>query len=76
LNSPRVLKLTAAEELIVTENIDILQSNGFKLKVDLDALPTNRVKLIAQPISKDIVFGIKGINITTTTISIRWNGNR
>ncbi|CAJ0871501.1 3560_t:CDS:2 [Entrophospora sp. SA101] len=61
LISPRALQLTATEELTATENLDILQSNGFELLVDLDAPPTNRVKLIAQPIIKNMIFEIKDL---------------
>jgi DNA mismatch repair protein PMS2 len=60
LFSPRKLDLTAAEELIAIENLNILQANGFELDVDYDASPTNKLKLLAQPMSKDIIFGVKG----------------
>lgn len=34
--------------------------NGFELLVDEDAEVGKRVKLLAQPISKDTIFGIEG----------------
>jgi hypothetical protein len=42
------------------ENLKILQANGFEFDVDYDASPTNKLNLLAQPMSKDIIFGIKG----------------
>ncbi|PKK63762.1 DNA mismatch repair protein MutL [Rhizophagus irregularis] len=61
LISPRKLDLTAAEELIAIENLKILQANGFELDVDYNASPTNKLKLLAQPMSKDIIFGVKDL---------------
>ncbi|KIJ49649.1 hypothetical protein M422DRAFT_161270 [Sphaerobolus stellatus SS14] len=58
LFKPRPLELTAADELIAIENVDVLRSNGFELLIDEDA-PAGcgeRVKLVAQPVSKSTTF--------------------
>ncbi|CAG8801990.1 3411_t:CDS:2, partial [Racocetra fulgida] len=59
LISPRSLELTAAEELVAIDNIDILKANGFDIDIDLEAQTTKKLKLISQPISKDIIFGVE-----------------
>ncbi|KAI5121002.1 hypothetical protein M0805_000463 [Coniferiporia weirii] len=59
---PRPLELTAADELIAIENIDILKSNGFEISVDEDAEPSRgRVKLVAQPVSGSTNFDMKDL---------------
>ncbi len=55
-----MLDLSPPEELVAIENIDILRANGFEIKVDEEAPPGHKLKLVAQPISKDIVFDVKG----------------
>ncbi|RIA81523.1 hypothetical protein C1645_790263 [Glomus cerebriforme] len=61
LISPRKLEFTAAEELIAMENLKVLQANGFEFDIDYDASPTNKLKLLAQPMSNNIVFGVKDL---------------
>jgi DNA mismatch repair protein PMS2 len=58
---PRALELTAGEEIIAAENEDIIAANGYEIEVHHDAPPTQRIKLLAQPVSKSTVFGIKGM---------------
>ncbi|CAG8644829.1 32401_t:CDS:10 [Gigaspora margarita] len=57
----RYLELTAAQELVAIDNIDILKANGFELEVDLEAQTTKKLKLISQPMSKDIIFGVEDL---------------
>lgn len=59
---PRPLELTAAEELVAMENLDMLRSNGFEVLID-DTAPAGsgeRVKLAAQPVSKGTTFDMQG----------------
>ncbi|OSC98349.1 DNA mismatch repair protein MutL [Trametes coccinea BRFM310] len=58
---PQVLELTAADELIALENVDVLRQNGFEVEVFEDRPPGQRVQLIAQPISKSTVFDMKDL---------------
>ena len=59
---PQPLELTAADELLATENIEVLRQNGFEIEVDDGAYSGqgSRLKLVAQPISKSTVFDMKG----------------
>lgn len=64
LFQPRPLELTAADELVAIENLDVLRSNGFEVVVDEDPCSgqRERVKLVAQPVSKGTMFDMKGRN--------------
>nr|XP_014271444.1 mismatch repair endonuclease PMS2 [Halyomorpha halys] len=57
LVSPQVLELTAANECVVMENMNIFNKNGFEFHVDETAPPTKRISLTAIPMSKNWVFG-------------------
>ncbi|KAI0823883.1 hypothetical protein BC628DRAFT_1382209 [Trametes gibbosa] len=61
LFQPQVLELTAADELVALENIDILRQNGFELEVCEDRPPGQRLRLDARPISKSTVFDTKDL---------------
>ncbi|WVQ62142.1 uncharacterized protein L199_000280 [Kwoniella botswanensis] len=63
LIKPRPLQLTASDEIVAMENLDILSKNGFDVKVDEDALPGKgeRINLVAMPVSKETTFDIKDL---------------
>ena len=53
--------MTAADEVLAIENIEILRQNGFEVEVeDEDEVGGHRLKLVAQPVSKDTAFDMKG----------------
>jgi hypothetical protein len=56
------MELTASEELLAMENIDVLKQNGFEVDVvhEGECGQGSRLKLTAQPISKSTVFDMKG----------------
>ncbi|XP_025087278.1 mismatch repair endonuclease PMS2-like isoform X2 [Pomacea canaliculata] len=54
---PQSLELTAANEIILLDNLHIFQKNGFEFHIDETAPPTQRVKLKSTPISKNWKFG-------------------
>jgi DNA mismatch repair protein PMS2 len=56
------MQLTAGDEIVAMENLDVLKANGFEVDVDEEQAPGRgeRVKLIAMPVSKDTVFDFKG----------------
>ncbi|KAI9440372.1 hypothetical protein H4582DRAFT_1936437 [Lactarius indigo] len=56
LFTPRVLELTAADELVALENMSVLQHNGFEVAVDEDQPAGRRLSLVAQPVSKNTEF--------------------
>ncbi|KAF9484575.1 DNA mismatch repair protein MutL [Pholiota conissans] len=60
---PRPLELTASDELVAIENIDVLQQNGFEVEIDQEATigQSSRLKLTAQPVSKGTVFDMKDL---------------
>jgi DNA mismatch repair protein PMS2 len=56
------MQLTAADEIVAMENLDVLHANGFDVDVDEDAAPGRgeRVALKAMPVSKETTFDFKG----------------
>ena len=55
------MELTASDEIVAMENLDVLRQNGFEVEVDeSEGSQGGRLKLIAQPISKRTVFDMKG----------------
>lgn len=58
LISPQTIELSVIDELIVMDNIEVFERNGFKISVDEDALAGQKIKLISIPISKRTVFGV------------------
>ncbi|KIL56445.1 hypothetical protein M378DRAFT_89291 [Amanita muscaria Koide BX008] len=63
LFKPRPLELTAADELVAIENIDVLVDNGFEVEVDETAAAGQgaRLQVTAFPISKSTEFGMKDL---------------
>ncbi|GAA5974445.1 hypothetical protein JCM11641_003218 [Rhodosporidiobolus odoratus] len=57
LLAPRTLSLPSHDEITAMENLDLLRLNGFEVLVDEDADVGERVKLLAQPVSKETIFG-------------------
>lgn len=58
---PKVLELSAMDELVVMDNMDVLKKNGFVVEVDDEALVGRRCRLVSLPMSKDKVFDMKGM---------------
>lgn len=52
--------MTAAEELVVIDNLEIFQANGFEVEILSDNEPTKRIRIVSQPVSKNTVFDKKG----------------
>ncbi|SNX82907.1 related to PMS1 - DNA mismatch repair protein [Melanopsichium pennsylvanicum] len=61
LISPRPLELSGSDELVAIEHQETLLSNGFEIEVSETGLPGTRIKLISQPMSKGVVFGVKDL---------------
>ena len=59
---PRALQLTAGDEIVAMENLEVLKANGFEVTIDEDKPPGRgeRVHLAAMPVSKDTTFDFKG----------------
>ncbi|GAA5924222.1 hypothetical protein JCM1841_006879 [Sporobolomyces salmonicolor] len=58
LLAPRVLNLPSHDEITAMEHLELLRLNGYDVLVDEDADIGERVKLTAQPVSKDTVFDV------------------
>ncbi|KAK0481600.1 hypothetical protein IW261DRAFT_1471496 [Armillaria novae-zelandiae] len=64
---PQLLELTAADELLTLERLDILKQNGFEVEggdqyEDVeDAETGSKLRLTAQPVSKSTVFNMKDL---------------
>jgi len=55
------MELTASDEIVAMENLDVLQQNGFEVEVDeSEDSQGGRLKLTAQPVSKSTMFDMKG----------------
>ncbi|XP_051856810.1 mismatch repair endonuclease PMS2 [Antechinus flavipes] len=59
---PQALNLTAINEAILIENLEIFRKNGFDFVIDELAPVTERVKLISLPTSKNWTFGPQDID--------------
>lgn len=53
---PRVLELSPIDEMVLLENIQSLRRNGFVVEENVDEVPGRRVRLIALPVLKNVVF--------------------
>lgn len=53
---PRVLELSPIDEMVLLENVQNLRRNGFVVEEDMDGVPGRRVRLIALPVLKNVVF--------------------
>ncbi|XP_062999127.1 mismatch repair endonuclease PMS2 [Elgaria multicarinata webbii] len=61
LITPQNLNLTAVNESILMDNLEIFRKNGFDFIIDEDAPVTQRVKLVSLPTSKNWTFGPQDI---------------
>jgi len=57
---PRVLELTAADEFVELENMTVLQQNGFEVGLEVDQPAGRRLRLLAQPVSKNTEIDVQG----------------
>lgn len=62
LVNPKPLELTAANENILIDNIDIFTKNGFNFNINEDAESRNKISLTAIPMSKNYQFGKEDID--------------
>ncbi|KAG6898189.1 hypothetical protein C0993_007041, partial [Termitomyces sp. T159_Od127] len=58
------MELTASDELVALENMDVLHQNGFEVEetVEDDGVTQGgRLRLVAQPVSKSTTFDMKDL---------------
>jgi len=65
---PEKLELTAVQEDIIIDNLQMFEINGFKFHISQNANPTQRIKLISRPYSKNHEFGREDIEEMTHLI--------
>ncbi|KAI7871097.1 MutL C terminal dimerization domain-containing protein [Spinellus fusiger] len=53
---PQTLSLSASDELVVMDNLDVFKANGFELEVHPDNPSTERIHVVSQPANKSILF--------------------
>ncbi|PFX27938.1 mismatch repair endonuclease PMS2-like [Stylophora pistillata] len=58
---PQKLELTASNEAILMDNVEIFRKNGFEFEIDENAEAMRKVKLISLPMSKNWTFGVEDI---------------
>ncbi|NXG71546.1 PMS2 endonuclease, partial [Baryphthengus martii] len=59
---PQNLNLTAVNETVLMENLEIFRKNGFDFVINENAPVTQRVKLVSLPTSKNWTFGPQDID--------------
>ena len=59
---PQPLELTAVNEMVLIDNLDVFEMNGFKFEVDGAAPTTRKVRLMAKPYSRNWEFGKEDID--------------
>uniref|UniRef100_A0A3Q2L0B2 PMS1 homolog 2, mismatch repair system component n=1 Tax=Equus caballus TaxID=9796 RepID=A0A3Q2L0B2_HORSE len=59
---PQTLNLTAVNEAVLIENLEIFRKNGFDFVIDEGAPVTERAKLISLPTSKNWTFGPQDVD--------------
>eukprot|EP00102_Acyrthosiphon_pisum_P007905 XP_003243755.1 PREDICTED: mismatch repair endonuclease PMS2 [Acyrthosiphon pisum] len=59
---PQQLELTAVNEIVLMENINVFQMNGFDFQFQQDAEPTKKVKLTMIPMSNNWSFGKEDVD--------------
>ncbi|KXS17799.1 hypothetical protein M427DRAFT_54388 [Gonapodya prolifera JEL478] len=59
---PQQLTLSAQDELAVADNLEVFTRNGFGVKVDLEAPPTQRCKLVSLPSVGGVDLNVKDFN--------------
>ncbi|XP_050096666.1 mismatch repair endonuclease PMS2 [Anopheles aquasalis] len=59
---PQPLELTAVNEMVLIDNLDVFEMNGFKFEIDGAAATTRKVRLIAKPFSRNWEFGKEDID--------------
>ena len=60
------MELTASNETILVDNLEVFKKNGFDFKIEPEAPPTQRVKLVSAPASKNWTFGKDGWSLYHT----------
>ena len=66
---PLPLEGSAAEEMVIIDNLKIFEENGFKFLIDENGTPGSKIKLTALPFSKSVQFGIQDVHELASLLS-------
>lgn len=61
LIAPQKLELTAANEAVLMDNVEIFRKNGFEFEIDPNAEAMKKIKLVSLPTSRNWTFGVEDI---------------
>ncbi|KAJ6646838.1 Mismatch repair endonuclease PMS2 [Pseudolycoriella hygida] len=59
---PQPLELTAVSEMVLIDNLEVFERNGFKFQINESAQPTKKIQLIGKPMSNRWEFGKEDID--------------
>jgi len=59
---PLLMDLTAAQELVVLDHLDVMHMNGFEFEVNEAAPPRQRLALKTIPYSRNTTFGVSDVH--------------
>jgi len=62
LIQPLPMELTAMEETVIMDHLDVFRKNGFQFVVDEEAPPMKRLQLLTLPMSKTTTFDVNDIH--------------
>ena len=72
---PLPLEGSAAEEIVIIDNLKVFEENGFKFLIDENGTCGSRIKLTALPFSKSVQFGIQDVHELASLLSDYSNGD-
>ncbi|CCE63633.1 hypothetical protein TPHA_0F01490 [Tetrapisispora phaffii CBS 4417] len=70
------VELSVVDELVVMENIEIFEKNGFKLEVDDDGNQGCKIRLTSLPVSKRTLFNIEDFNELVQLVKVNDGMNK
>ncbi|PWN21887.1 DNA mismatch repair protein MutL [Microstroma glucosiphilum] len=61
LIQPRLLELSASDELVAVQHVEAIRLNGFDIDIEEEGVAGSRIKLLALPVSKGTTFGVRDL---------------
>ncbi|KAI9465093.1 hypothetical protein BJY52DRAFT_1248643, partial [Lactarius psammicola] len=65
LESPRMLKLMAANELVALENMNVLQQSGYEVALEEDEPAGRRLRFMVRPMRKNTNFDMQVVQVNS-----------
>jgi DNA mismatch repair protein PMS2 len=67
---PMPLEVTAGEEMVIMDHLEVFQKNGISFQISPDAPATKKLKIVALPFSKHTQFGPEGTFLLLQTMFV------